>query len=75
MCLRNRLFSVAPWSPLLGILVYAVASTVLRVLVKDFNVNCWCLEVPLDNCIRHVPGCVYNRAQNFRLEAFKDLYV
>jgi hypothetical protein len=50
--------------------VYTEARTLLRAVMTDFFFSCWCLEISSDNRIRHVPGCVYNRAQNFRLEAF-----
>jgi hypothetical protein len=53
----------------------AEASTVLRAVVADFFFNCWYLEIPLDNRIRHVPKCVHNRAQSFRLETFWNFYV
>jgi hypothetical protein len=33
----------------------AEASTVLRAVAADFFFNCWCVEIPSDNCIRHVP--------------------
>jgi hypothetical protein len=49
--------------------VYTEARTVLSAVVTYFFFICWCLEVPSDNRIRHVPRCVHNRAQNFRLEA------
>jgi hypothetical protein len=46
--------------------MYSEASSVLRAVVSDFFFNCCCLEIRSDNHIQHVPGCVYNRAQNFR---------
>jgi hypothetical protein len=36
--------------------VYTEARTALRAIVKDFFFNCWCLKIPSDNRIRHVPG-------------------
>jgi hypothetical protein len=31
----------------------AEASTVLKAVAADFFFNCWCLEIPSDNRIRH----------------------
>jgi hypothetical protein len=36
--------------------VCAEASAVLRAVAADFFLNCWRLEIPSDNRIRHVPG-------------------
>jgi hypothetical protein len=33
----------------------AEASTVLRAVAADFFFNCWYLEIPSDNRIRHIP--------------------
>jgi hypothetical protein len=55
--------------------VCAEASIELRSVAADFFFNCWYLEIPSDNRIRHVPRCVYCHAQSFRLEAFWDFYV
>jgi hypothetical protein len=33
--------------------------------MTEFFFNCWCLEIPLDNHIQHIPGCIYNHAQTF----------
>jgi hypothetical protein len=52
----------------------AKASTVLRAVTADFFFNCWYLEIPSDNGIRHVPRCVHYHAQSFRLEALWDNY-
>jgi hypothetical protein len=49
--------------------VYIEGHSVLRAVMVDFFFNCWCLEIPSDNRTLHVPRCVYNHAQNFRLEA------
>jgi hypothetical protein len=43
------------------------ASTILRAVVADFFFNCWYLEIPSDNRIRHIPRCVHYHAQGFRL--------
>jgi hypothetical protein len=51
------------------------ARTVLRDVVPDIFLNCWCLEISLENGIRHVPMCVCNHAKNFGLEAFQDFYI
>jgi hypothetical protein len=48
----------------------AEASTVLRAVAADFFFNCWYLEIPSDNRIRHLLRCVHYHAQGFRLEAF-----
>jgi hypothetical protein len=48
--------------------MHTEARTVLRIVVMDFFLNCWCLEIPSDTRIRHVPGCVDNPAQIFRLK-------
>jgi hypothetical protein len=37
--------------------MYAEASTISRAVAADFFFNCWCLEIPSDNRIRHVPRC------------------
>jgi hypothetical protein len=55
--------------------MYTEARSVLRAVVMDLFLNCWCLEIPSDNRIRHLPRCGYNRAQYSRLEAFSDVYV
>jgi hypothetical protein len=34
---------------------YTEVRTVLRAEIMDFFCNCWCLEIPSDNCIRHAP--------------------
>jgi hypothetical protein len=41
--------------------VCAEASTVLRAVAADFF--CWCMEIPSDNRIQHIPMCVYYRAR------------
>jgi hypothetical protein len=43
----------------------AEASTVLRAVAADFFFNYWCLEIPSDNRIRHVPRWVHYHAQGF----------
>jgi hypothetical protein len=45
------------------------ANAVLTAVLMDFSFNCWCLEIPWDNRIRHGPRCVDNHAENLRLEA------
>jgi hypothetical protein len=55
--------------------VCAEASAVLRAVAADFFSNCWCLEIPSDNRIRHVPRCIYYHAQGLRLETFQNVYV
>jgi hypothetical protein len=35
------------------------ASAVLRAVAADFFFNCWCLEIPSDNRIRHIPRFVH----------------
>jgi hypothetical protein len=37
--------------------VYTEARTLLRAVMTNFFFNCWCLEIPSDNRIRHVPRC------------------
>jgi hypothetical protein len=32
----------------------AEASTILRAVASDFFFICWYLEIPSDNCIRHI---------------------
>jgi hypothetical protein len=44
----------------------AEASAVLRAVTADFFFNCWYLEIPSDNRIRHIPRRVHYRAQGFR---------
>jgi hypothetical protein len=41
----------------------AEANTILRAAAADFFFNCWCLEIPSDNRIRHIPWCVHCRAR------------
>jgi hypothetical protein len=43
--------------------VYTKARTVLITVIKNLFCNCWCLEIPLDNHIRHTAGGVLNREQ------------
>jgi hypothetical protein len=45
--------------------MFAEASTVLRAVAEDFFFNCWYLEIPSDNCIRHIPRCVHYHATVF----------
>jgi hypothetical protein len=52
--------------------VCAEASNVLRAVAADFSFNCWCLEIPSGNHIRHVPRCVHYHGQGFRLEALEE---
>jgi hypothetical protein len=52
----------------------AEASNVLRTVALDFFFNCWYLEIPSDNCIRHVPRCVSYHAQGLQLEMFPNFY-
>jgi hypothetical protein len=35
------------------------SSTLFRAVAADFSFNCWCLEIPSDNRIRHVPRCIH----------------
>jgi hypothetical protein len=51
------------------------ASTVLRAVAEDLFFKFWCLEIPSDNCIRHVRGCVHCHAEGFRSETFQNVYV
>jgi hypothetical protein len=44
--------------------VYTEAPTVLKAVMTDFFFNCWCFEIPSENRILHVPGCVYNHEEN-----------
>jgi hypothetical protein len=46
----------------------AEASTVLRAVAADFFFNCWCVEIPSGNRIRHIPKCVHYHVQGFRSE-------
>jgi hypothetical protein len=41
----------------------------------DLFFNCWYLEVPSDNHVRHVPRCVHYHAQGLQLEMFQNFYV
>jgi hypothetical protein len=34
--------------------MHAEASTILRTVAADFFLNCWYLEIPLDNRIWHI---------------------
>jgi hypothetical protein len=42
----------------------AEANTILRAVAADFFFNCWCLEIPSDNSIRHI------RASTIKRKAF-----
>jgi hypothetical protein len=53
----------------------AEASTVLRAVAAVFFFNCWRMEIPSDNRIRHIPRCIHCHAQGFRLETFYNFYV
>jgi hypothetical protein len=48
----------------------AEVSTILRTVVSDLFFNCWYLEIPSDNRIRHVPRYVHYHEESFRLETF-----
>jgi hypothetical protein len=50
-------------------------STILRAVAADFFFNCWCLEIPSDNRIRHVPRCVHYHEESFALKVFQNFYV
>jgi hypothetical protein len=41
------------------------ASTVLRAVAADFFFNCWYLEIPSDNRIRHISKCVHYMRKAF----------
>jgi hypothetical protein len=45
----------------------AEASNVLRAVAADFYFNCWYLEIPSDNRIRHIPRCVHYHAQGLQM--------
>jgi hypothetical protein len=51
------------------------ASTVVRAVAADLFFNCWCLEIPSENHIRHEPKRAHHRPQSFQLEAFYDFCV
>jgi hypothetical protein len=36
----------------------AEASSILGAVAANFFFNCWYLEIPLNNRIRHIPRCV-----------------
>jgi hypothetical protein len=42
----------------------AEASTVLRTVAADFYFNCWYVEIPSGNRIRHIPRCVHLLVQS-----------
>jgi hypothetical protein len=76
---RQIVWQVYSQSPVVGLChkahclvvwVYTEANALLRAVMTDFFFNRWCLEIPWDNCIRHVPGCAYSHAQNFTMEVF-----
>jgi hypothetical protein len=46
----------------------AEASIILRAVAAEFFFNCWYLEIPSDNRIRHIPRCVHYHAQGLRVE-------
>jgi hypothetical protein len=48
--------------------VYTEALTLLRAVMMDSFFNRWCFEIPSDNRIRHVRGCVYKYAQNWNFK-------
>jgi hypothetical protein len=48
---------------------------VLRAVAADSFFNCWCLEIPSDNRILHVPKCMHCHAQVFRSEAYSCMLV
>jgi hypothetical protein len=53
----------------------AEVSTILRAVAAYFFFNCWYLEIPSHNHIRHMPRCVHYHAQGLRLETFQNFYV
>jgi hypothetical protein len=53
----------------------AEASTVLRAVAADFFFNCWYLEIPSDNRIRHMPRCVHQHAEGFGNVLFQTYFI
>jgi hypothetical protein len=49
----------------------AEASTVLRAVAVDFFFNCWYLEIPSDNHVRHIRRCVHYHAQGLELNVYR----
>jgi hypothetical protein len=45
--------------------MWAETRTVLRAVAADFFFNCWYLEIPSDNRIRHIPRCVHYMRKAF----------
>jgi hypothetical protein len=45
----------------------AEASTILRAVVADFLFDCWYLEMPSDNRIRHIQRCIHSPLSCARL--------
>jgi hypothetical protein len=45
----------------------AEASNILRAVAADFFFNCWYLEIPSDNRIRHIPRWAHYHAQRSRI--------
>jgi hypothetical protein len=41
----------------------AEASTILRAVAADLLFNCWYLEIPSGDRIRHIPRCVHYHAK------------
>jgi hypothetical protein len=53
----------------------AEASTIRRAEKANFFFDGWEVEIPLDECVRDIPGGVHNHAQDLRLESFQDFNV
>jgi hypothetical protein len=51
------------------------ASSILRAVAADFFFNCWYMEIPSHNSIRHIPRCVHYHVQGFRSEKFYNFNV
>jgi hypothetical protein len=51
------------------------AEAVVRAVVPDFLLDRWNVEIASDNSVRHIPWCVHDLTQDFRLEMFQDFDV
>jgi hypothetical protein len=55
--------------------VCSEAEAVVRAVVVDFFLDLWHVEIASDNTVRHIPWCVHDLTEGFRLETFEDFNV
>jgi hypothetical protein len=51
------------------------AEAVVRAVVADFFLDSRHVEIAADKSVRHIPWCVHDLTEGFRLETFEDFDV